>query len=198
MNLKEKVKNALKWKKNSEYCAERLGITEEEFDKIKKEIYAEGREKRKEEREMGYATDDCTSSYDIESGQGKITGISQTEPKSPEEIIKILNIDTTQWKLSQYWNKQMSDHWRISALITKLKNDDTAHIEQLLKNWKPKKFSPVKRIKSEGKKDVCAVLSLQDIHFGKQGNETIDKDFEETIMDLVERAHASHNLKKIF
>jgi len=38
MSLKEKVKNALKWKKNSEYCAERLGITEEEFDKIKKEI----------------------------------------------------------------------------------------------------------------------------------------------------------------
>ena len=131
MNLKEKVKNALKWKKNSEYCAERLGITEEEFDKIKKEIYAEQKEKRKEEREMGYVTDDCTSSYDMENGQGKITGISNTEPKSPEEIIQILNIDTTQWKLSQYWNKQMSDHWRISALITKLKNDDTAHIEQL-------------------------------------------------------------------
>ena len=168
MSLKEKVKSALKWKKNSEYCAERLGITEEEFDKIKKEIYAEGREKRKEERDMGYVTDDCTSSYDIEKGQGKVTGISHTEPKSPEEIIQILNIDTTQWKLSQYWNKQMSDHWRISALITKLKNDDTAHIEQLLKNWKPKKFSPVKRIKSEGKKDVCAVLSLQDIHFGNK------------------------------
>ena len=50
MSLKEKVKNALKWKKNSEYCAERLGITEEEFDKVKKEIYAEEREKRKEEK----------------------------------------------------------------------------------------------------------------------------------------------------
>ena len=44
MSLKEKIKNALKWKKNSEYCAERLGITEEEFDKVKKEIYAEERE----------------------------------------------------------------------------------------------------------------------------------------------------------
>ena len=52
MSLKNKVKNALKWKKTSEYCAEKLGITEEEFDKIKKEIYAEGREKRKEERDM--------------------------------------------------------------------------------------------------------------------------------------------------
>ena len=198
MSLKEKVKNALKWKKNSEYCAERLGITEEEFDKVKKEIYTEVKENKKVEREMNYSTEDCTSSFDMETGQGKISGISQTEPKSPEEIIKILNIDITQWKLSQYWNKQMSDHWRISALITKLKSDDTAHIEQLLKDWKPKKFSPVKRIESKGKKDVCAVLSLQDIHFGKQGNETIDKDFEETIMDLVERSSAGHNLKKIF
>ncbi len=38
--------------------------------------------------------------------------ISASEPKSPEEIIDILNIDTTQWKLSSYWNKQMGDHWR--------------------------------------------------------------------------------------
>ena len=53
INISEKdVKNALKWKKTSEYCAERLGITEEEFDKIKKEVYAEGREKRKEERNI--------------------------------------------------------------------------------------------------------------------------------------------------
>jgi len=198
MSLKEQVKNALKWKKNSEYCSEKLGITEEVFDKIKKEIQAEGREKRKEEKEMGYVTEDCTSSFDMETGQGKISGISQTEPKSPEEIIKILNIDTTKWKLSQYWNKQMSDHWRISALITKLKNDDSAHIEELIKNWKPKKFAPVKRIKTEGKKEVGAVLSLQDIHFGKQGNETIDIDFEETIKDLVERASAGHSIKRMY
>ncbi len=33
MSLKEKIKNALKWKKTSEYCAEKLGITEEEFEK---------------------------------------------------------------------------------------------------------------------------------------------------------------------
>ena len=40
-------------------------LSEDEFNKIKKEIYAEGREKRKEERDMGYVTDDCTSSYDM-------------------------------------------------------------------------------------------------------------------------------------
>jgi hypothetical protein len=31
---------------------------------------------------------------------------------------------------------------------------------------------------------------LQDIHFGKEGNDTIDKDFEDTIINLVQRANA--------
>jgi hypothetical protein len=34
---------------------------------------------------------------------------------------------------------------------------------------------------------VCGVMSLQDIHFGKEGNDTIDKDFEDTIKDLIQR-----------
>ena len=29
-------------------------------------------------------------------------------------------------------------------------------------------------------------MSLQDIHFGKEGNDTIDKDFEDTIINLNE------------
>ena len=55
------------------------------------------------------------------------------------EIISLLKIDTNKWKLSQYWNKQMGDHWRVSALVTQIKNSDEKHFEDLLKNWKPKK-----------------------------------------------------------
>jgi hypothetical protein len=45
---------------------------------------------------------------------------------------------------------------------------------------------------------VCGVLSLQDIHFGKEGNETIDKDFEDTIISLIHRATASHYIENLF
>ena len=38
--------------------------------------------------------------------------------------------------------------------------------------------------KTPGKIKTAGVLSLQDIHFGKEGNETIDKCFEETIKEL--------------
>ena len=57
---------------------------------------------------------------DLESGTSKITGISATEPRSAEEIIKILKIDTTKWKLSQYWNKEKGTKWLVSALVTRI------------------------------------------------------------------------------
>lgn len=41
-------------------------------------------------------------------------------------------------------------------------------------------------------------MSLQDIHFGKEGNETIDQDFEETIIDLANRATRAHHLEKLY
>ena len=109
-----------------------------------------------------------------------------------------IGIDITQWKLSSYWNKQMGDHWRVSAMVTKLKDNEVDNVAELLKGFKPKKFKPVKRIKTPGKVKTAGVLSLQDIHFGKEGNETIDKCFEETIKDLIQRASNSHHLEKLY
>ena len=121
-----------------------------------------------------------------------------SEAKSPKEIIKILNIDTTEWKLSSYWNKQMGDHWRVSAMVTKLKENEVDDVAELLKNFKPKKYKEVKRLETPGKTRTAGVLSLQDIHFGKEGNETVDKDFEQTVKDLIQRATDSHHLEKLY
>ncbi|NQY43542.1 MAG: hypothetical protein HRT87_09395 [Legionellales bacterium] len=41
-------------------------------------------------------------------------------------------------------------------------------------------------------------MSLQDIHFGKEGNETVDVDFENAILDLVSRASNSHSIEKLY
>ena len=41
-------------------------------------------------------------------------------------------------------------------------------------------------------------MSLQDIHFGKQGNETIDKDFEDTIKNLIQRAVPTHYIETMY
>tara|TARA_R110001632_G_scaffold11484_6_gene41362 strand:- start:7917 stop:9098 length:1182 start_codon:yes stop_codon:yes gene_type:complete len=187
-SLLDKIKASFKWKKNSEYCAEKLNITVDDYDSLKDHV------KSKE------ILEDCATSYeyDLEKGQAKMETMSSSQPKSPEEIIDILNIDTTQWKLSSFWNKQMGDHWRVSAMVTRLKDIDVDNVAELLKGFKPKTYKEVKRVKTPGKIKTAGVLSLQDIHFGKEGNDTIDECFEKTVKDLMERASSSHHLEKMY
>ena len=199
-NIKQKVLESLKWKKNSFISAERCGISEKEYVKIKKEILTERKKQRKKSRFFSKAAEQSqlVESIDLDKGEGKISGTFDHEPKSAQEIVQLLKIDTDRWRLSQYWNKQMGDHWRVSALISQIKNSDEKHFEELLKNWKPQQYKlPKTKLNKKGEK-VCAIMSLQDIHFGKQGNETIDKDFEETIINLLERATPAHSIEKMY
>jgi len=197
-NLKQRVIETLKWKKDPMYCAAKLNITEKQYIKLKKEVRQDTKRNKK------YATpsgkNKLTESIDLEKGTGEVTGTFDHEPKSSDEIIELLKIDTTKWKLSQYWNKQMGDHWRVSALISQVKNSETQLFEELLVNWKPKTYKIPKANVLGIKKNnpMCGVMSLQDIHFGKQGNETIDKDFEDTIKNLIQRAVPTHYIETMY
>jgi hypothetical protein len=201
-NIKQKVLDSLKWKKHPSYCAEKLNITEKQYKKVKKELLAERKNKRKKSIFFSKAADNAqiAEAIDLENGTGKLSGTFDHEPKSAEEIIILLKIDTDKWKLSQYWNKQMGDHWRVSALVSQIKNPEEKLFEDLLKNWSPKKYKISNTpYKSKFTDDPhCAVISLQDIHFGKEGNDTIDKDFEDTVKNLVSRANAIHHIETMY
>ena len=201
-NLKEKIIESLKWKKHPMYCAAKLNITESQYKKIKKEVLQERKSKKKKSLFFSKAADSAqiAEAIDLENGTGKLSGTFDHEPKSAEEIIMLLKIDTDKWKLSQYWNKQMGDHWRVSALVSQIKNSDTKLFEDLLKKWTPKKYK-ISSIPYKNKftnDPHCAVISLQDIHFGKEGNDTIDKDFEDTVKNLVTRANAIHHIETMY
>ena len=201
-NLKQRVLESLKWKKHPSYCAEKLNITESQYIKIKKEVLSERKIKKKKTLFFSKAADNAqiAEAIDLEKGEGKISGTFDHEPKSAEEIIQLLKIDTNKWKLSQYWNKQMGDHWRVSGLISQIKNPEEKLFKNLLESWKPKKYKlpKVNANKLTISDPVCGVISLQDIHFGKQGNETIDKDFEDTIRYLIEKAAPVNNIEKMY
>lgn len=187
---------SLCWKKSSEHCAKRLGITVEKYQYIKDQIKAERLNDR-----AAKLKDKVEQQVDLDKGEAKLSGIFDHEPKSPEEIIDLLNIDTAEWKLSSYWNKQMGDHWRVSALVTRIKDQSEKYFKELLDNWKPKAYTiPAADIDklSANKLEVCGIMSLQDIHFGKEGNETIDKEFEDTVINLVERATMSHYISHMY
>ena len=201
-NIKQKVLESLKWKKNSSISAERCGISEKEYVKIKKEILTERKKQRKKSRFFSKAAEQSqlVESIDLDKGEGKISGTFEHEPKSAEEIIQLLKIDTDKWRLSQYWNKQMGDHWRVSALITQIKNPEEKLFAELLENWKPKSYKlPKVNLKDiKNNNPVCGVMSLQDIHFGKEGNDTIDKDFEDTIKYLIQKAAPVNYIERMY
>ena len=137
----------------------------------------------------------------LDNGTSKITGISSTEPKTPDEIIKILGIDTTIWKLSQFWNKEQNNKWLVSALITRLPQEQivqSSFIEELSKYELPTydKINPAHLNESSSEK-VCGVISLQDLHFGKPGNENMGVVMDKAICYLIGKAYANYNLEKI-
>lgn len=187
-NLEKKVLETIKWKKNPAYCAARLGISLSEYSKIKNKL-------KNKDINTG-----ISRHYNLDKGEAKLDAFVNYEPKSPTEIVKLLNIDTNEWKLSSYWNKQVGDGWRISALVTKIKEkDENKLFEDLLSSWTPKKHYITGGLKvNKNLPEVCGVISMQDIHFGKEGNETIDLDFEEALTDLVERGSASHHIKVLY
>lgn len=61
---------------------------------------------------------------DFAKGTQMLKGISVTKPRTPEEIIALLEIDTERWTLKNYWNKEKNGRWEISALVAKKNHQD--------------------------------------------------------------------------
>ena len=134
----------------------------------------------------------------LEEGVAEIKGIAFSEPKSPEEIIRILKIDTDKWKLSSYWNKQHKDYWLISAMVTQKVLEPKDLLQETLQNFNPS-YKPVAEVFVNDKFEnpTVGILSIQDLHFGKEGNLSVVDDFKDSIKSLVLRSYYSHNLEKI-
>jgi hypothetical protein len=190
MQLIEQVKASLKWKKSDLYCSTKLNIPIDSYKELKKELTQEKNNKNKilEIKE------------DLEKGVAEVKGLSVEEPKSAEEIIKLLKIDTDKWKLSSYWNKQHKDYWLISAMITKKKSETHDVIKDVLDNFSPKQIpsSTTEHINYKFTNKCSAVLSIQDLHFGKEGNKDVVTNFKDSITNLIMRSYMSHRIEKIY
>lgn len=186
--LLKRVEASLKWKKSNFICAKRLNIDIDTYVLLKKQLLSDFNQTQKTYSEK----------VNLEDGTSTIECLSTTNPKTPDEIISLLNIDTTVWKLSQYWNKQQGDKWLISALVTKIKKTEEDLLTDLLYNFEPV-YYPVKKIKRDDSfEKVAAVLSVQDIHFGKHENDTIGEDYFRAVEDLITKSTSVYNLDKLY
>ncbi len=100
--IKDKVIKSVKWNLTNADCARRIGITVDEYLLIRKSLGF--KPKRSRNVNPPYSEQLNSESYDLEKGTGKIEKLVSVKPKTPEEIIQLLAIDTNEWKLSQYWN----------------------------------------------------------------------------------------------
>jgi hypothetical protein len=179
MNVINEVYDSLRWKKNDDFCADKLGLELSRYQEIKTQILEIKNLTRDETDEMmkniisarllQYSDDYLPTvkkaedhilqaiqqnrervvefKENLESGTAEIKGIAFSEPKSPEEIIRVLRIDTSKWKLSTYWNKQQKDYWLVSAMVSAKRDSDITleDMESILTNvFNEKTFSPVR------------------------------------------------------
>jgi len=161
------------------------------------------RPRRKRGRPPGKARKTVEIHGDLDKGTAMIKGISNTQPRTPEEIIDLLKIDTGQWKLSQYWNKEKNGKWEISALVSRIKTEELVVREfgKILEGYRFPKFPLARRgrprLNPLAEDKVCAVISLQDLHFGKENSGDMTSVMLSALDNLVIRAHHNYYLEKI-
>jgi len=189
--LLKRVEASLKWKKSNSLCAKRLNLDIATYTKLKKQILEQRKDTLSPQSTF-------SEQVDLENGTSKIECVSSANPRTPEEIIKLLKIDTTKWKLSQYWNKQKGDKWHISALVSKIHKTETDILADILENYEPTYLPLSKKVANNNPEDVCGILSLQDIHFGKLENDTIAEDYINAVQDLITKSTDVYNLDKLY
>lgn len=193
-SLLDRVKQSLKWKQSAQFCADRIGINVEDYLALKSIVSDDTI------TDTGVRTGVMSENVNLEEGSSRIEAVSSTEPKTPEDIIEILGIDTNEWKLSQYWNKQKSDHWVVSALVTKLKPTEVDNLAEAVKNYRPASYSVVHcpRIDINENDSYCGVFSVQDVHFGKENNNDVIDRFREAIIEVAYKASKAYNMDKLY
>jgi hypothetical protein len=189
MNLLNQVHGSLRWKKSDDYCASRLGISLDEYKSLKAQVQQSPPKPTNKVIEW---------KENLDEGTAEIKGIAVCEPRTAEDIIELLKIDTTKWKLSSYWNKETYSGWMVSAMVSALKHQPTDVLAEVIANFKPE-YQPIGEVFINEKfdRDCIGVLSTQDLHFGKEDNQWIFHHFKQSISNLVQRAFMSHKLHKI-
>lgn len=195
MDLKDKVLNTLNWKKSETYCANKLNISVEKYRQIKNEVLNRKDKVKSSKFEYEENLDQGTANYKV---------VHTEKASTPEEVEKLIGITgSKKWKLSYFYNKQQADGtWLITAMVTAktIENSAKELLANSINNFKPsvpkiiKTFDPDK-VKKNG---TAAVLSVQDLHFGKDGTFEVGESFVRAVIDLSNKAEKTFTPEKVY
>ena len=180
--LLQQLQQLLTRKQSKSYYANRLGITEEEVEKLLQELRSspESQEELKETWVQKAVSPEATYNQLVEkkvTDEGKsmeIKALWSDEPKSPEEIEEHHKIDKTKWKLSSYWSKYNGKIWTVSAYFKSVVPEEDLELQKKIilneiKSHKSDEYSRpyiVYRPQAEIE-DLLLELCVFDPHFGK-------------------------------
>lgn len=216
MNLIEQVTIAMKQKRSNVYSAEKLGIPLEKYLELKDDIREQSRT-GKLDSELEEASDFHTQNVkdnveksikfedDLKNKKASLEYTGPKEVKTKEDLVRECNIDLDEWDIVKMvqnaWGKEGNQNYQVKAWLEKKTTSVTDTFETLLNNFSFQ-YTPAApvHINTAYTAKTCAVLSLQDIHVGKENIDGVDDIVEATkrcVEDLVMRAYHSCMLDKI-
>ena len=142
MITKDQIIKAIKSKQSNKICAKKLNISLNEYLERKQQVIRDMFSDIEKDSYITALQEKITEySENVKEGTATIKAIATTEPKSAEDIEKILKLDKDKWKLSTYWNKQHKDkkgfdYWVVSAMVVKKQENDLSveDVDQILTN----------------------------------------------------------------
>ena len=143
--------------------------------------------------------------YNPEKGTAEFGRLVSVKPRTAEEIEKLLELDLTKWKLSNFWNKEQTNgKWMVSALCTKLQGVERVSEDfmEFLKTYKYKAPARIRKVPSKNRMESCLIFNKQDAHLNKHdihGKNNIEdrcRNIEDKLELILRRASAVHNIVK--
>lgn len=194
----EELKGLLKHKKSNSYYAEKLGVSEEEIKKLKKQI-----KKVVDKQEV---IEDFVRKVNVEKGTLESSVETTFEPKDDVELAKLHKIDLGKYKISTYWSKlKPNGHFTSSVLASLKKPEDYSakDFAKFLETYEPKTrlYDKLLDIPS-GKQEVDIELNIADFHLAKKTleGETIEdkkEHYVRIVKELISNVISNYTIRKI-
>jgi hypothetical protein len=131
-----------------------------------------------------------TYDENLDKGTLEVSKLVSEQPRSAEEIIKIHKIDTTKWRLVQYWSKEKSSGWLVSALFASIKPEDSLpqDIEDVLREvFLESNISPCptpKKTPVASKKALFVYMSDKHVGALTHPNSIFNNEYNEDVFEV--------------
>lgn len=205
--LLNQLQQMIRMKKSAEFYANRLGVSVEMIDELKKELKKDlfnQRAKNVENQVIKYEEN-------LDSGTGEIVYNTSEEIRSLDDLIEKCKIDVNKWDITKYvqnyWGNTSTPHWQVKAWLSR-KNEEQMFQDsftEFLSNYKPSaKRISIPRNDSE-LSEACLILNKQDSHLNKFGIDYEDSnsigwrgiEIERKVGIIISQARMSNNLTSI-